>query len=426
MIDRVNGPRIQTIGKANFPEHTKQSLANGIDLFMIPGGTQSVFKLEFVCFGGRRFESKPGVSRLCASLIKEGIPEKNSEELSEHWDYYGAIVNSFSDLDISGVSLTGLNAHAPKLIKTWCKMIDSPSFESSELDHRKKNFADKLGRELSKNEVLAYRNLTELIYGSDHFYGYNTIPEDYLQVEQSDIIEHYKRFWGTNKSFAILSGQITPELKKEVISALSQIEKKSEEYVDHPMLNPLDFRKPGRFDFPSENKLQAAIKLAHSTISRQDADYPAFYFLVEVFGGYFGSRLMKNLREEKGLCYNIYASIERLKFSTYLYISAEVDGSKIDMALTEIKTEIERLQTELIEEEEMEMVRNYIKGVLMAGLDGPFRSSQMIKSYLSHELHFDYFSGFIDEIERVSAKKLMKMAQKYLDWSQLTKVIVGP
>ena len=426
MIDRVNGPSIQTIGKANFPAHSKHSLANGIELFLVPGGTQNVFKLEFVCFGGRRLESKPGVSRLCSSLLKEGIPGKSSDQLSEHWDYYGALVNSFSDLDISGLSLTALTIHASKLIKTWCTLIDSPSFESSELDHRKKNFADKLGRELSKNEVLAYRNLTELIYGSDHFYGYNTVPEDYLQVERKDIVEHYQKFWGTNKSFAVLSGKITPDLEEQVISALSQIKKKSDKYIDHPMLNPVDFRKPGRFNYPSENKLQAAIKLAHSTISRQDPDYASFYFLIEVFGGYFGSRLMKNLREEKGLCYNIYASIERLKFSNYLYISAEVDGSKIELALEEIKAEIKRLQTELIDDDEIEMVRNYIKGVLMAGLDGPFRSSQMIKSYLSHELHFDYFSVFIDDIEQVDAKKLMEMAQKYLDWSQLTKVIVGP
>jgi len=426
VIDRINGPSIKPIGKAKFPKYTKQSLDNGIELFLVPGGTQDMFKLEFVCFAGRRHESKPGVARLCSSLIKEGSPDKNSAQLSEHWDYYGALVNSYSDLDSAGLSLTGLNKHSTKLVKTWCSLLESPSFESSELDHRKKNFADKLGRELSKNEVIAYRNLTEHIYGVDHFYGYNTLPEDYLRVDRADILDHYHRFWGTNKSFAVLAGKITPELKEEVISALSQIGKKSEEQPNDAMLDPKEYRKPGQFKYTSENKLQAAIKLAHTTLSREDEDYPAFYFLIEVFGGYFGSRLMKNLREEKGLCYNIYASIERLKLSNYLYISAEVDGTQIDQALSQIKAEIERLQNELIGPDEMEMVRNYIKGVLLAGLDGPFRSAQMIKSYLSNELHFAYFSAFIDEIEQVSAKKLMKMAQKYLDWSQMTIVIVGP
>ena len=135
---------------------------------------------------------------------------------------------------------------------------------------------------------------------------------------------------------------------------------------------------------------------------------------------------MKNLREEKGLCYNIYASIDRLKSSNYFYVSAEVDSDKVALSIEEIYREINELKQTLVDEDELKMVKNYINGKILAGLDGPFRSSGLIKSYLSAELPFAKFKSFNEKLINATPQQLKEVANKYLDWDQMTQVIVGP
>ena len=426
MINRVKGPVINEVKASKFPEYEKIQLKNGMDLYVVNAGTQNIFKLELVFHGGRRYESKSGVGRVCASMIREGFGEMNSEQLSEFWDFYGANIMSYSDLDTAGASITSLIKHYEHLLPNFFSIVNEASFLEEELTNKTKIFAEKLKRDLSKNDVIGYRELTSTIYGKDHIYGYNTSPDDYAKINRADLIEHYEMYWGAGRGFAVLSGKITKELKEEVIAHINGLRKATLPYKKTPLMDLASFKKGGLYQYPTANKMQAAFKIGGVTIHRKNPDFTAFYLLVQILGGYFGSRLMKNLREEKGLCYNIYASIDRLKSSNYFYISAEIDSDKFDESLQEIQKEIELLKTVPISEDELTMVKNYVNGKILAGLDGPFRSSQLIKSYLSHELDFDYFCHFTDSLANIDAKLLMEMANRYLNWDEMTQVIVGP
>lgn len=426
MIDRIKGPQVKEITISTFPEFEQIRLSNGMELYILNAGTQNIFKLDLVFHGGRRYESKSGVARMCASIIREGIKGMNSEELSEYWDFYGAIIGSYSDLDSSGVSLTSLNKHSTELLPNFVKIINEASFPEDEIENKKKIFADKLKRELSKNDVIGYRELTAHIYGSEHIYGYNTIPEDYAKITREDQIKHFENYWGAGRGYAILSGQIPASLKDEVIKHISSIRQAKLAYEKTEVFPMEDFDQVTIQKISTSNKMQAAVKIGAVTIHRLNPDYSVFYLLVQILGGYFGSRLMKNLREEKGLCYNIYASIDRLKSSNYFYISADVDRNKLDLSLKEIRNEIEDLKTTLVSDDELTMVKNYINGKILAGLDGPFRSSQLLKNYLSYELDFDQFRDFNDRISKATPEQLMAVAKKYLDMDKMTQVIVGP
>lgn len=426
MIDRIKGPEIQDITISAFPSYELIKLSNGIELYILNAGTQNIFKLDLVFHGGRRYESKPGVGRMCASIMREGIEDKNSDELSEFWDFFGAILSSYSDLDTAGLSLTSLNKHKSELLPTFVKMVNHASFPIDEIENKKKIFADKLVRELSNNDVIGYRELTSLIYGSDHIYGYNTLPEDYAKITREDLVNHFENFWGAGRAFAILSGKISEHLKDEVIQQLSTIRQAKIQYSKSGLFPLADFQNTESKNISTANKMQAAVKIGCATIHRSDPDFTAFYLLIQILGGYFGSRLMKNLREEKGLCYNIYASIDRLKSSNYFYVSAEVDKNKLELAIKEIKKEIELLKTTLVSEDELKMVKNYINGKILAGLDGPFRSSQLLKNYLSFEIDFVTFQNFNQALAKATPEKLREMAQKYLDVDRMVQVVVGP
>ena len=426
MIDRIKGPEIQEITISAFPSYELVHLSNGIDLYILNAGTQNIFKLDLVFHGGRRYETKRGVGRMCASILREGIEGKSSDELSEYWDFYGAIVSSYSDLDTAGLSLTSLNKHKSELLPTFVKMINHASFPIDELENKKKIFADKLTRELSNNDVIGYRELTSIIYGSDHIYGYNTVPKDFANITREDLVNHFENFWGAGRAYALLCGKISTEHKEEVIQHLSAIRQAKVHYEKSDLFPSEEFENPESVNISTANKMQAAVKIGCATIHRNNPDFTVFYLLIQILGGYFGSRLMRNLREEKGLCYNIYASIDRLKSSNYFYVSAEVDKNKLELAIEEIKKEIALLKTTLVSEDELKMVKNYINGKILAGLDGPFRSSQLIKNYLSFELDFDTFRDFNERLANATPKQLKEIANKYLDVDKMTQVVVGP
>ena len=336
------------------------------------------------------------------------------------------MISTFSDLDTSGASLTSLAKHSDELLPTFLKLLNQASFPEEEIINKKKIFSDKLKRELSKNDVIAYRELTSLIYGSDHIYGYNTMPADYDNITRQDILDHYQNFWGASRGFAILSGKISEALKLKVVEQLGEIRQAKEIYTSEEIMPIEPFINPIKKNYPTDNKMQAAVKIGTACIHRTHPDYTPFYLLVQILGGYFGSRLMKNLREEKGLCYNIYASIDRLKSSNYFYVSAEVDSDKVALSIEEIYREINELKQTLVDEDELKMVKNYINGKILAGLDGPFRSSGLIKSYLSAELPFAKFKSFNEKLINATPQQLKEVANKYLDWDQMTQVIVGP
>ncbi len=424
LINRVTGPDIKPIKNLTFPSYELVQLENGLNVYFVVGGTQDIFRIQMVFDAGRKYEHKVAVARMTNKIMKEGSHTHNASELDEKWDFYGAIVQSYCELDTAGHSLTGLTNYADALIPTWFDTLTNPTFPSEELEIQKSLSAEKLKLQLSKNDVLAYRYFTEKLYGSEHYYGYNTDPEDYAKINQQDLIDFYNKYYNAESAFAIISGNIGEDLKNQIIIHCQKIKKTNAPLKQKRKIISEKY-EPHLKRISTSNDLQCALKLGNITIHRSHEDYPGFAVVVNILGGFFGSRLMTRLREEQGLCYNIYAGIERMMDSSYFFISADINAKNIDEAISEIKNEILILQTEDIDEEELSMVKNYLKGSILASLDGPFRSAEYLKSYLSQKLPFDYFRIFLDELENITSKDVKALANKYLKPEEMTIVIAG-
>ena len=143
-----------------------------------------------------------------------------------------------------------------------------------------------------------------------------------------------------------------------------------------------------------------------------------------VLGGYFGARLMQNLREQNGFTYGVYSSMETMINSGYWYVYTDVGIEVKDAAIKEIYNEIDRLKETLIDAEELEMVKNYCLGIQLTGLDGVFNISSVIKSLVLSDLNQQYFYSFINSIKNISAEEIKTMAQKYLRKKDLIEVVV--
>jgi len=171
--------------------------------------------------------------------------------------------------------------------------------------------------------------------------------------------------------------------------------------------------------------LQASIRIGNRLFNRQHPDSHGLSVLNTLLGGYFGSRLMANIREDKGYTYNISSVVDFMQFDGCFYISTEVGNEFAQLALQEIYREMELLQTELVDEEELLMVQNYLMGNFLAALDGPFNVSEVVKIIVSEELPLSFFREGVQNVRDITAEEIQRLAQIYLQRDNMWEVIVG-
>ncbi|MEM9822073.1 MAG: insulinase family protein, partial [Bacteroidota bacterium] len=182
---------------------------------------------------------------------------------------------------------------------------------------------------------------------------------------------------------------------------------------------------PKSIKIPHPDSVQTAIRIGSKIFNKKHPDYPGLFVLNTILGGYFGSRLMTNIREDKGYTYNIFSTLDTMISDGYFYIGTEVGNEFVEPTMTEIYGEIERLQNEAVEEGELQMVRNYLLGNLLTNLDGPFNVADVIKSLILDDLPFSEFDQMVHRIKTIESDELRRLAQKYLQKDQLWELIVG-
>ncbi|MNR03395.1 Peptidase M16 inactive domain protein [compost metagenome] len=171
--------------------------------------------------------------------------------------------------------------------------------------------------------------------------------------------------------------------------------------------------------------LQSAIRIGQLAINRKHKDFSGLQILNTVLGGYFGSRLMANIREDKGYTYGIGSGISSLQQAGYLFISTEVGADVCGAALTEIYKEIDLLKTTLIGEDELNLVRNYMLGSMLGSLENVFSHADKFKNIYFSGLDYDYYSRYIETVKTITAEELLALANKYFTTESFTEVVIG-
>lgn len=423
MVDRKNGPKIKVINQLNIPRVNKEILPNGIELVEVNMGTQNLVQLEVLYKGGRINEHKKGASRATARILKEGTNKYKGAELAEEVDFYGANISSGASLDYTFVKIFALNKHFHKILPILEEVLFSPTFPSDELEKYKKNCIQKIQIEKAKSELVAYRAITEKLYGEDHAYGYNSTEEVYKNLERDDLLSYYKETYGTDNCTILLSGKITPEIKASVIKVFGSRPSKK---VDISYVEPLPIIASEKSEtIGVEDSLQTAIKIGCRLFKRDHPDFADMFILNTFLGGYFGSRLMSSLREEKGYTYNIYSSIDMMIHDGYFNVSTEVGNEYLEATIAGIYEEMELLKNEEVGEKELSMVKNYLSGNFLNMIDGPFKVAGMSKVVALNGLDFDFYQNLMKRIHTITSADLKTLAQRYFIKDDMVEIIVG-
>ena len=422
MPDRTQAPHISKIEKIDFPQPVRYTLSNGTPLWVLDTGVQDIIKLDMFFNAGRPYETKKLVARATSKLLLEGTKKHSAHQIAEILDFHGTTLASPVDLDTSSLILYSLGKHFPKMLDMVCEILTEPSFNEEELNLFKQNTIQKLKFNNSKCDIRAYRQVTESIFGPDHPYGYNSSPEMINDLKRADLVNHFAKLYNADNCTLMASGKVTPEhihLIDQKFSAVLGHGEKAQPNLD------LVIQKPRRIDDYVPEAVQTSIRIGRRLVNRSHEDYNGLYILNTILGGYFGSRLMMNIREEKGYTYNIFSSLDTMLYDGYFYVGTEVDNKYAEKTIQEIYSEMERLKVDLVDDIELEMVKNYLMGNLLTMIDGPMNSSEVVKAFLINKLPFGSFNHLIYKIQTIEAEELRTLAVKYLNRERMWEVVSG-
>ena len=420
----MSRPEIKQIEKIDFPSYEKIALSNNIEVSMLKAPSPDIIKMDIVLDAGRYYEKAKAVAKTTANLINDGTRTMTSKQIAEKIDYYGATLNMGANMDTAEIHLYCLSKYFDRLLPLVRDILTLATFPEDELEKYKKRNIEKLNIELSKNEVLSYRYFTEKLFGFDHPYGYNTEVEDYQNIRREQLLSHYNEYYGAGNMKIFITGNLDDQKLRILDTYLGSLNKNASKTAFD-----IKYDKntgTGQYVFEGKGEYQAAIKIGRPMFTREHPDYPAMYVLNTIVGGYFGSRLNANIRESKGFTYGIYSSLDMMRHDGYFMIATEVGRQYTQDTLAEIYKELEVLQNEPVSEDELQLVKNYIKGNFLSMINGHINTIRLIKTIETAGLGKDFFNTFIEKIDSITPARLLEAAKKYFAFDSLTGVLVTP
>ena len=428
--ERKTAPAFKEIEKVEILRAQKNKLKNGVPVYIINAGTEEVLKIDFIFRAGTFAaisENASGISNpLLATAVNHLIPEgtlrHSSSEIAENIDYFGAFIHTDCDKDIATVSLITLNKHLESTLPLFEEIIKEADFPEKEMNTYLQNTKQKFIVDSEKVHVVSRRKFNEVIFGKEHPYGKNVELEDFGTLSIKDLKNYFRKYYSPGNCQIIVSGKITENVFS-VLDGHFGNWAGSVETRHAPV--PINSNIDKKHFIERKNQVQSAIRIGRPLFSKNHPDYPAMKILNVLLGGYFGSRLMTNIREDKGYTYGIGSAVFPLVYEGCFFISTEVGADVTPNALKEIYYEIAQLREKKVSSDELQKVRNYMLGEFIRSIDGPFALADRLKGLLVFGLGYDYYDNFIRTIKNTSPLTIQELAQKYLQEEDLYEVVVG-
>jgi zinc protease len=425
MINRTIAPNIKQTAELDLKlfEPEMATLDNGIEVCLINTGTQDVLMLDFDFVAGSSIENKNLLSGCVSHLLKCGTTTKTSYQLNEALEYYGAYLNRGAGAEKANITLHTLTKHLESLLPLVADVIYNSTMPDDELQIFKTQRIQQLKMSLQKGDFVANRLIDIYLYGEEHPYGRISTEADYLAITQQDCMDFYKKYYQENICRIYVGGKLPTNIKE----LLNQYFGKTK--IENPITEPPQFEaKPAtqkKYVVHNDaNAVQGAIRLARPFYNRHHPDFMECMVVNSLFGGYFGSRLMSNIREDKGYTYGIHSYIQNHVQQTAWMISTETGKDVTPAAIAEVYKEMEILKTTLVDEEELQLVKNYMAGQILGDLDGPFQILNRWKTYYNNNLTSQYFYDYIKVIKSITPHQIQDLAKKYLNENDFYELVV--
>jgi len=426
MPDRRMQPKI--VDAVDFNLHLKPytffTLDNGVPVYAVNAPEQEVLLIEWMFYAGNCYEEKNVVAAATNYLLKNGTRKKNAYAINEHFEFYGAYLNRHSHHETASVTLHSLSKHLSELLPVVEELFTDSIYPEEELAIYKQNQKQNLEVNMKKCDFVANRLIDENLYGFTHPYGKYSSITDFDNLLRDDLIRFYDDYYINGKCALFIAGNLPTDIESLLNKYFGSLSlNKNEQLLINYTRNPSATKKQHLIN--DEKGVQSAIRIARPFPNRHHPDFIKVQVLNNIFGGYFGSRLMSNIREDKGYTYGIHSYLENHIHESAWMISTEAGRDVANATVNEVYNEMKRLRNEPVDEEELHLVRNYMIGSILGDIDGAFQIIARWKNYILNNLSADYFNNSISTIKKITAAELQQLANKYLqpeDFYELTVV----
>lgn len=389
------------------------TLDNGVPVYAINAGTQDVIQVELVFYAGNWFEQQQSIASATNFMLKNGTSNRTAFQLNEDFEYYGAYCSRACYNETAVVNLSTLSKHLPELLPVLEEMITDSIFPEEELNIYKQNTKQRLSVSMQKSDFVASRLIDAYVYGDKHPYGTYTVATDIDALETTQLKKFFQQYYLQGSCVIFVSGKLPDNLHDQLNRHFGKLRIHKPSFsVNNIPSHAVDEKKYRVQNDP--HGVQGAIRMARPFPNRHHPDFMKVMVLNTLFGGFFGSRLMSNIREDKGYTYGIHSYIQNHLQQCAWLISTEAGKDVCEATITEVYKEMQLLREGVVGEEELSLVRNYLMGTILGDLDGPFQIMGRWKNLILNNLDESYFYNSIHTIKTISAEELKELANKYL------------
>lgn len=429
-LDRSLPPQAAPLEKVIFPQVRRASLSNGVEVHLLQFGTQEIVEMSAVFPAGKSFEPAPSVSTFTTKMMHEGTSRLNSLEFARKMDWFGAFIHVESGYESASIGLTTLAKHLESTVPLWVEMMVDPAMPDHELEKLRERTLQHLDVEMQNTGFIARREFNRLMYGLQHPYGAFSDKPDIEAIRLEQLRAFHKRNFHPGNAIIVavgrfdeerLLGLLDSELGRHKLD--NSAERVSLMGASHDWQEVVPV--PGLHYFEKADSMQATLRVGHRGFARRHPDYYPMQVVNTALGGYFGSRLMKNIREDKGYTYGIASAWLCMKFGGSFVIQTDVGNAYIMSTLEEIKKEIRLLTDRGLGAGELDLVRNYMLGRSATGRETPNQMLGLIQSALVNEYPLEEMDRKFDIVMAMRPTDVQRLAQKYLHPEKLVEVVCG-
>lgn len=424
-LDRKVAPQIKDAVSFNYqlPPINHFRLDNGIPLYWLNAGVQDVVEVDWVFPAGLWYEPKQGVAQAVAALLKNGTAKRSAREINEALEYYGATLRVRPGNDVATVSLFCLTKHLAALLPIVFEIITESTFPQNELDIYKQNNIQRLLVNMRKCDFVANQKIDSFLFGEEHPYGRYTRRDKIEAITREDLLSFYNDCYNLSAVKMFMAGNVG-EREKNIVNDFFGKVVVNAGLASNPQFEAITIPQRSHRIINDEQGVQGAIRMGSLFPNRLHPDFAPMVIVNTLFGGYFGSRLMSNIREDKGYTYGIYSSATPMLHGGSFIIQTEVGRDVIDAAMKEIYHELDVITNDLVSDEELLLVKNYLLGSLLGDLDGPFHIIQRWRTWILNGMGNEQFDSNVEIYKSITPAEVRDLAQKYLNKEHLHDLVV--
>ena len=424
IVNRNIAPPIRDIKSFNIVESGKCLMSNGIPLFKLHSPTTEMVKIEWLFPAGNWYQELPLVAFVVNSMLVEGSEKYTSSQIAETIEFYGGQIGYNVDKDNAYVSLICAEKYLPNVLEVVEDTIKNAVFPEHELESFLNKHKQQFLVEQSKVKNIARFVHSNMMFGDNHPYGYMVVENDFEKLNRDAIIRFYKQNYQSKQCKIIVSGYINNNVVSLIEKHFGSVDWNNSENQFNPefAICPSNGNKK---HIERPDAVQSAVRIGKVMINKLHPDFVGLSVLNCILGGYFGSRLMKKIREEKGYTYGISSLLVEFRNAGYFAIVSELGADVTAPAIDDIYNEIRLLREELVPDEELIRVKNYMLGDIVRMFDGPFAQAESLISLLEYDLGYEYYYTMVQAIKNTDSATLQMLANKYLASESFYEVIIG-